>query len=52
MMKLLTGGRGLSKNLLELLEKHKNVAFAVAWASFGTDVFKALVQNKRRFGER
>ena len=48
MMKLLTGGRGLSKNLLELLEKYKNVAFAVAWASFGTDVFKALVQNKAK----
>lgn len=43
-MKLINEGHTLSRTLIELLEKYDNVAFAVAWASFGTDVFNVVRQ--------
>ena len=47
-MELITKGYRLSRNLIELLEKYDNVAFAVAWASFDTDVFNVVRQVKAK----
>ena len=45
-MKLITTNSGLRTNLVRLIKKYPNVAFAVAWASAGTDVFNELKKNK------
>ena len=45
-MKLITTNSGLRTNLVRLIKKYPNVAFAVAWASAGTDVFNELKKNR------
>lgn len=45
-MKLITTNSGLRTNLARLIKKYPNVAFAVAWASAGTDVFNELKKNR------
>lgn len=45
-MKLITTNAGLRVNLARLIKKYPNVAFAVAWASAGTDVFNELKKNR------
>ena len=47
-MKLITTNAELSKQLKRLIKKYPNIAIATAWASAGTDVFKALVQHENR----
>jgi HKD family nuclease len=47
-MLLTTSGSALRRELIKLIEKHDNVAIAVAWASAGTDVYEALRKNKNK----
>ena len=46
MIHLGTGGKSLSQKLIKLIEKHDNIAFAVAWASHKTEAYEALIKNK------
>ena len=48
MIRLRTGGERLSQKLMELIEKHDNIAFAVAWANHKNEAYKALVRNKKK----
>lgn len=47
-MHLITDGSALSRKLVQLIEKHDNVAIAVAWASTGTDPYTALKKHKKK----
>ena len=47
-MHLTAGGTALSQMLIRLVEKHNNVAIAVAWASAETDVFQVLKKCQRK----
>ncbi len=44
-MKLISTNAALQKTFSNLLRTHQNVAFAVAWASAETQVFKQLLSN-------
>lgn len=48
MIRLRTGGERLSRKLIELIEKHDNIAFAVAWANHKNEAYKALIRNKKK----
>jgi HKD family nuclease len=45
-VKLITKGSKLQCTLASLVQRHENIAFAVAWASANTDVFD-LIRRKR-----
>lgn len=45
-MKLITKNSDLKNNLSRLIKKYPNVAFAVAWASAGTEIFDELIEHK------
>ena len=47
-MKVISTNAELSKQLKRLIKKYPKIAIATAWASAGTDVFKALVQHEDR----
>lgn len=47
-MKLLTNGKTLSNTICKLIDKHDHFSFAVAWASYNTNVFKKLLDNKNK----
>ena len=47
-MKLITTNAELRTNFSRLTKKYPNIAFAVAWASAGTDVLKQLIKNRNR----
>jgi hypothetical protein len=47
-MKLITTNADLRTNLSRLAKKYPNIAFAVAWASAGTEIFKELSANRNR----
>lgn len=47
-MKLITTNAGLKNNLSRLTKKYPNIAFAVAWASASTEIFKELSANRNR----
>lgn len=48
MIRLRTGGERLSRKLIELIEKHDNIAFAVAWANHKNEAYIALIRNKKK----
>ena len=48
MIRLRTGGESLSQKLIELTEKHDNIAFAVAWANHKNNAYEALLRNKEK----
>jgi len=47
-MKLITTNAELKSNLSRLTKKYPNIAFAVAWASAGTEIFEELSANRNR----
>ncbi len=47
-MKLITTNAGLKSNLSRLTKKYSNIAFAVAWASASTEIFKELSAKRNR----
>jgi HKD family nuclease len=47
-MKLITTNAELRSNLSRLTKKYPNIAFAVAWASAGTEIFEELSANRNR----
>ncbi len=47
-MRLITTNGSLRANLSRLVTKYPNIAFAVAWASAETEVFKELDKNRNR----
>lgn len=47
-MKLITTNAELGSNLSRLTKKYSNIAFAVAWASAGTNIFEELSKNRDR----
>ena len=47
-MKLITANTELKATLSRLTKKYPNIAFAVAWASAGTEVFDELSKNRNR----
>ena len=47
-MHLISGGSILSEKLIQLINAHKNVAIAVAWASKGTEVFNLLKKHQKK----
>lgn len=47
-MKLITANSELKSNLSRLIKEYKNISFAVAWASAGTEVFDLLIKNQER----
>jgi len=47
-MKLITTNSELRNNLSRLVKKYQNIAFAVAWASAGTQIFEELSASKNR----
>lgn len=47
-MKLITTNTELKTNLSRLTKKYQNMAFAVAWASAGTEIFAEVLKNKTR----
>ena len=47
-MKLITTNADLRTNLSRLTKKYPNIAFAVAWASAGTEIFEKLSANRDR----
>jgi HKD family nuclease len=47
-MKLITTNTDLKSNLYRLAKKYQNIAFAVAWASAGTETFEELSANRSR----
>ena len=48
MIYLRTGGKSLSQKLIKLIEKHDNIAFAVAWANHKTEAYETLIRNKKK----
>lgn len=46
-MKTISTNKQLSNQLLRLINKYPNMAFATAWASAGTDVFRSILESKR-----
>lgn len=47
-MKLISTNKDLEETLSRLIDSYHNIAFAVAWASADTYVFKLLINNKYR----
>ena len=47
-MRLIADGSTLAKNIIKLLNKHDKVAFAVAWASAETNVFKKIKEKQQK----
>ncbi|MCB6182648.1 phospholipase D family protein [Leeia sp. TBRC 13508] len=47
-MKLISENSTLRKTLVNLINKSERIAFAVAWASNGHEVFDCLVRNKHK----
>ncbi|MFW9594971.1 MAG: phospholipase D family protein [Macromonas sp.] len=47
-MNLITTNSDLRTNLSRLIRKYKNISFAVAWASAGTEIFRELIANQNR----
>ena len=47
-MKLISTNAELLNNLSRLVKSYSNIAFAVAWASANTPVFKLLLKNPSR----
>jgi HKD family nuclease len=47
-MKIISTNAELSKQLKRLIKKYPKIAFATAWASAETEVFKALVQHETK----
>lgn len=47
-MKLITTNAELRGNLSRLIKAYPHVAFAVAWATAGTDIFESLSANRAR----
>lgn len=47
-MKLIATNAGLKSNLARLINKYPKIAFAVAWASAGTDAFEQLRRCKSK----
>lgn len=47
-MRLIKGGRALESKLTRLIRKHYRVAFAVAWASSGSDAFAAITSDRKK----
>lgn len=47
-MKIISANAELSKQLKRLIKKYPKIAFATAWASAETEVFKALVQHETK----
>jgi HKD family nuclease len=45
-MKLITTNKELVINLLRMEQTYKSIAFAVAWASARTEVFRQLIKNR------
>lgn len=47
-MKLITNNADLRTHFSRLVKKYPNIAFAVAWASAGTEIFEELSTNRNR----
>ncbi|MBA3755455.1 MAG: hypothetical protein H0X02_04195 [Nitrosomonas sp.] len=47
-MKLITSNADLKTNFSRLAKKYPNIAFGVAWASAGTEIFEELSANRNR----
>lgn len=47
-MRLIANGTTLSRKIIQLITEHRNVAFAVAWASAETEVFKVIKKNQNK----
>ena len=47
-MRLIKGGHSLDSKLVKLAQKHEHVAFAVAWASSGTNAFAAIASARKK----
>ena len=47
-MRLVKGGKSLDVKLKKLIEKHDNLAFAVAWASPGSEAFTAISSARKK----
>jgi len=47
-MHLIKGGRSLDSKLMKLVQKHEHVAFAVAWASSGSNAFSAIKSARKK----
>ncbi len=50
-MQLISDGQYLSDLILKLLAKHEKVSFAFAWASSGTEVYRALKRNRDKISK-
>lgn len=50
-MRLMKGGKSLSTKIKKLSENHDHISFAVAWASSGTDAFKAIYDQRKKIRE-
>lgn len=47
-MRLTKGGSSLDSKLNKLFQQHEHVAFAVAWASSGSDTFSAISSDRKK----
>lgn len=47
-MRLIKGGSSLDFMLSNLVQKHEHMAFAVAWASSGSDTFSAISLDRKK----
>lgn len=50
-MELITTNSALEANLSRLIEQYQNIAFSVAWASAGNNVFKLLEKRKSKINK-
>lgn len=50
-MKLITDSKDLTRTISQLMSKHKEMDWAVAWASTHNPIFKLLTESKNKIGK-